>query len=395
MDNQCIFLTASLFFLLLMGCTTRNESESAKTLYSDKKISFGIDTLTIKLNKELNFDYPYSSRFFDGSETYFVGYNSGLHKLDFFSLEGLKYSFSTILEKDGPNGMDDPWDFFIQSLDSIYYLGKDSKLTLLDTSGKVLSVFKLEDPMGNYGYKANPITFKIFLNQEKNKMYLNSYSFSHLPNNHAYFKEPFVSFIDLRNSDMDTIPIQFPKIYLETDKILGEYMEPNVIFVDNRIIYSFPADPSIYTYNLTTKEKEVFGGESLNSKNSIEYMAPDDYHDIQKRIIHQIENTYFYNVVHDPFRKLFYRIHSGGVSFQIDEDDINSVFEKPIFLTVFDENFNILQEMELPSKTYNALSMFVTKSGLHLPFSHYLNQDVDEGKLVFHVYKFEMENTNP
>lgn len=88
-------------------------------------------------------------------------------------------------------------------------------------------------------------------------------------------------------------------------------------------------------------------------------------------------------------------IHSGGVSFQIDEDEINTVSDKPIFLTVFDENFNILQEMKLPSKTYNALSMFVTKNGLHLPFSHYLNPDVDEEKLVFHVYKFKIESNNP
>lgn len=305
MDDQSVFLTASLLFLLLMGCTTRNESESAKTLYSDKKISFGIDTLTIKLNKELNFDYPYSSRFFDGSETYFVGYNSGLHKSDFFSLDDLKYSFSTILENEGPYGVDDPWDFFIQCLDSIYYLGKNSGLALLDTSGKVLNVFKLEDSEGKYGFKANPITFKIFLNQEKNQMYLNSYSFNHLPNNPAYFKEPFVSFIDLGNSPIETMPIQFPKIYLEMNKILGEYMEPNVIFVENRIIYSFPADPSIYTYNLTTKAKEIFDGQSLHSNNSIEYMDSDDHHDIQKRIIHQIENKI-------PTSITSYMIHSGN-----------------------------------------------------------------------------------
>lgn len=39
--------------------------------------------------------------------------------------------------------------------------------------------------------------------------------------------------------------------------------------------------------------------------------------------------------------------------------------------------------------------MFVTKTGLHLPFSHYLNPGVDEEKLVSHVYKFKIESNNP
>jgi len=57
---------------------------------------------------------------------------------------------------------------------------------------------------------------------------------------------------------------------------------------------------------------------------------------------------------------------------------------------VLDENLNLIEEIELPAHKYDALSFFVTKDGLYLPFSYYLNEEVREDRLVFHVYKFEL-----
>ncbi|WP_409625979.1 hypothetical protein [Belliella pelovolcani] len=46
----------------------------------------------------------------------------------------MKFEFDIPLEKEGPNAVIDPWDFYIVSFDSIYFLGKDFKCLMLNSN---------------------------------------------------------------------------------------------------------------------------------------------------------------------------------------------------------------------------------------------------------------------
>jgi len=119
-------------------------------------------------------------------------------------------------------------------------------------------------------------------------------------------------------------------------------------------------------------------------------MRSETYSEMHLRLNHLIENPYFYKTVFDPFRNLFYRTHRGEhPNPDLNLGNLNFSFTRD-YLTVMDENLNLLEEIELPAHKYDALSFFVTIEGLYMPFSHYLNEEVREDKLVFHVYKFEL-----
>lgn len=385
-----------LIYLLISvsGCSG-SKPELIETAYSNKSLEFNIDSLNIILTDELMHDYPYSSQYYDGKSHFFIGYNSSFHKLDIFNLSKRSYHYSLQLNHDGPSGVDSPWDFYIHNFDSIFYLTKRSNLILFNKSGKQVFNINLGRLEGKnvdeeiYGYKAHPIGFKLKYDKQYNRIFFNSYSLEHLPNKSEYYKTPFISFLDLESNKINTIPVVFPKIYLHTSSFLGEYFEPNVTFFQDLIIYSFAADPAIYTINLKNGQKMIYGGMSNKTSNSVSLLASKNYHEIEKRMVHLIENPYFYNIIPDIHRNIYYRLHSDGISFQKNESKFNSMSDKPEFLTVFDHEFKIIDEIELPLRMYNANSMFVTNEGLMIPFSHFQNPELDEKMLKFHIYKFK------
>jgi len=80
-------------------------------------------------------DYPYSSIFKSDSIDYFIGYNRPLHRIDIFSLNDGAFTKSIILQNDGPDALDQPFDFFVQNLDSIFYYSNNYSLNILNQKG--------------------------------------------------------------------------------------------------------------------------------------------------------------------------------------------------------------------------------------------------------------------
>lgn len=160
-------------------------------------------------------------------------------------------------------------------------------------------------------------------------------------------------------------------------------------FKNDSIIYSFPAEPDFYIYDISSAKLGKFRAESKISSNMVEMLPSESYSDINLRMIHLIENPFFHLLIPDQHRKLYYRLHTSGIPFTTDGQSFNYQADKNEFLMVFDEKLNVIQEIELPSKFYNTNSMFVGKEGLFIPYSHFLNPNLDEEKLQFHLFKFE------
>lgn len=380
------------FIILVVSCkmgTTEN--------LLDLELSHTVDTISIEISEFQLSDYAYSSVLKTDSENYFYGYNSALHRIDKFSINDQKFLESIPLNMDGPDAVESPFDFFIQSSDSIFYYGTDYSLNLLGHDGvvKKRNILPLTNGFGGasnrqVGYISHPIKFKLHYDTESNSVFFHSYSMESASNRVEYYQVPILAEFHLTTGEIDKYPFYFPDSYLQEGAYFGEYIDPNIVISDSLIIFSFPNSPVINVYDREQKKLKSKRVESQFTRNKVASMPPQNYSEIHLRFNHLIENPYFYTTVFDPYRKLFYRVHRGEhPNPDLNLGNVDFSYTRD-YLTVMDQDLNVLEEMELPTHKYNALSFFVTKEGLHFPFSHYLNEEVNEDKLVFHVYDFQL-----
>jgi hypothetical protein len=386
-------LTRSLFLFSLVSC--RNSDNEDGLI---KSLTYSIDTVSIDVNEYQLVDYTYSSIFKADSSDYLYGYNQPLHRIDIFSLSGRVFIKSIPLNKDGPNAVEYPFDFFVHTQDSLFYYGGNYSLDIISGLGELVGKNILPSSRNvsdigkqRVGYLSNPILFKLYFDSKSNSVFFHSYSMESIPNKKEYYQAPILVEINLETGETKDYPFHFPDSYLVEGEYLGEYMNPNIVIGDSLIIFSFPNSPVINVYDRKHDRLVSKKIESGFTKNMVKSMHSGTYSEIYLRLNHLVENPYFYTTIFDSYRKLFYRIHRGEhPNPDLNLGNYNLSYTKD-YLSVLDENLNLLQEIELPSHTYNALSFFVTREGLFLPFSHYLNPDLDESKLVFHVYKFKVE----
>jgi len=385
-----------ILLLIFFSCNERNSS--IKEEYSDKKILNIIkDEYVIELKDSLIHDYPYSSRFLskDGN-FYFVGYNPAYHKLDWFNLTNKVFDFDIKLSSDGPNSVIEPRDFLIHGFDSIYYLGNDAKLSLLNRDGEVQIEYNLneigafEREEYSFGFKAHPITGKLQYDKKNKEIYLSAYSWKFPPFKNEYYDQPFLAVFNLEKERISLLNLDYPDIYKKDGKNLGELFDPNYVFFDDKIIFSFPASQRIFI----SENNQIVNYEPKSKFNSttLKYLSEEEYKDIELRMIGLIENPYYYQVIPDSVNKVFYRVHSKGLNYDKGNGKFNRIGDKPVFLQILDFNFKLIDELELEPYTYNALSSFVSEEGvLFVPKTHALNPNFKENSLVFDKFIISYE----
>jgi|TARA_R100000365_G_C2745382_1_gene74227 hypothetical protein len=384
------------FFILISLVSCKNDAEQKSLI---KSIAYTVDTVRINLDKNQLYDYPRFSVFKTDSIDYFYGYNQSLHRLDIFSLTEGEFINSIPLNTDGPNAVDSPFDFFIYQPDSIFLYGRNYSLDIINDQGVVvakelLPLSRNSSGVGKQkvGYLSHSVHFKLYVDSASNSVFFHSYSMESILNKSVYYEVPILAELNLQTGKVKDYPFHFPDSYLLDGEYLGEYMNPNIVLSDSLIIFSFPNSPVVNVYDRKSGKLISRTIESGFSINTVKSLPSETYSEIHLRLNHLIENPYFYHTVFDPYRNLFYRTHRGEhPNPDLSLGNLNFSQTKD-YLTVMDHSLNLLQEIELPAHKYDALSFFVTKDGLYFPYTHYLNEDVTEDKLEFHVYKFQIAN---
>lgn len=329
--------------LLFCGCEKAKHSPYNK--YGDKIDSLNIEEHSI-LYQENEFGlHSYSTTTYRETDSalYIIGYNHFEHSLDYFDITKGKMVSSLSLDREGVNGV-------VDKVCAMYPCGNDSLwvydhvyIYLLNGDGKV-----------------------------QKKLFLGNYDQVKIENNHAMHTAKFLydstsSLIRYLNKSKDSFYIT--ELSVEDGVIKGEYaltpsvvnddgkkkfanMEaPNVLFQDERIVYNYPYESTIYVLDLKTKEHFKFGGESRFTTNVASECS--DIHDYSKWERHGITNTHFYDVMYMPNLNMYARLHLSGVEFEADKNLSELGDSRELFLMLFDDEFNILGEFNLGNKTYN------------------------------------------
>ncbi len=383
-----IMIKYLVFFLLLYSIFSCKEATYLKSnVYAQDSVSLKTTSIRIEIDSSLLPSYDVFYVYSDPKKEYFYGYNRYYHTLDIFDLDELKFDFHIQLERQGPNGIGDVEGFFILSKDSIFIFSRHF-LAVMNHEGYFLTKIQLTK-IGDYKQfgelGVNP-HFKAEYIQKMGKFLL--YSF--YPEK-MRLSGPIITSLDFNSRKLYQLPIYNSVYHDDVEGELGFITYLNKFYVnDELLVYNFQYESNVYTYNLLTGEKKSYGGKSrfspglvtpVNKKN------PDHWER------HAVENPHYFHILFDPLKKMYYRFHWGMVNYS-DNGRFNSFIDKPLYLMIFNEKFEIIGEIKLPDYKYKLHSWTITNNGILISKAHPMSKDLNENFLEFDLLNITLHESS-
>lgn len=382
-----LFIYCSLLLLCISSCQTNKDSKLKENVYSDK-IDFNQKEVSFSPQTDILFlkEYYLSSCFHQDSTDVFVSYNYKRHALDFLDLKNGTIS-QTKLEPEGPKGITRINDIFVHNMDSIWICGMQD-IFLINKAGDLkkkipLTVMLDEEAViiqTNYAIA----TVKLFFNKKRRSIFYTTASFSN--NVRKYIvNELFLDGSDKINKYELAKSAAEPHI----DGNYGYMQGPNVTFNEDKIIYNYPIEANVYVLDLNTGRNHIYGGRSKYTDNMAHKNSTSG--GFEK---YDIENLHFYEVMYIPKYDLYCRLHLNGIEFDVNKNREELYSSKDIFLTVFNSEFEVVNELKLPSKRYSYLTAWCPLNNGFLIFANnfYLNTSASENEIIFDIYEPVMQN---
>jgi len=363
---------------MFFGCMGNMEKE--KNSLNNFTDSFNVQTFSITLDSLALDHYERGIATHQTDSIFFyVAYNRHIHAIDWFDITNKNFYHRTVLDKQGPNEITGQVrGLYIHTIDSIF-LNDGLFIYLTNKNGTVKRRIQnyFEAEMGK-AYLVNSINSPLYYFSEKNSIMGEAIiPGKQLSQNKVLFLE-----INLDNED----------VYLHKAEISDCYTEAgaqenwlNVFFKGDSIIYNSTCSSDIFVYDTNIKKTAVHNGRSSLSKNRISQTKREDPEALWK---HYIENPRFFKVVFSPADKYYYRLHWKESIYQIDQSTFTTAYDKPIILSVFSEDFELLFESILPEHKYLIDFLIPTPHGLLLNANNIKNKSYDINKKELHILNY-------
>lgn len=387
------FLRIVFVFLVFVGCKKSADYSVVKGSLSNQEIShIGLDSLAINGGIETFFVYPNFSIVTRDNGLFFYGYNEARNKIDIFNLDNEEYVGEIQLSKEGPDGIPNVRGIEVVTPDSILILG-NYKLSIVNNQGKITDYFHInssKSDLVNHDSETSWFwaddNFKIHFDHSRQTLYGLNHSMRYGQCEPRRFEDTnTLAGISIREKTFTELPIPYSDVYRQgMSKGFLDFI--NTSFSGDMLYYNFAADPNIYTYNLHTGEKEVFGAESQLTSNEVTAIPWSRCGDVDYKLKHYKNEVHFGRILVDEKRGLFYRIHLSDIKDQLPSGQYSTRNDKSQIITVFDSSLNIIKEFELDRRKYFTDLAFVGPKGLYLPAPV-----GSEEILAFHIYDFETQ----
>lgn len=376
-NYEIIIIIMRLLLLLLLLLSLISCSKGSFENKLELKI---IDEVCIDYDSISRGDYRYNSSLLKDGKIYFYGLQRSNYLIDVYNVS-TNTEKHIKLPKDGPNKLNEIVSIDAISLDSIliYDFGK---VIIFNQEGSIIFKHSFDDipdsiPKGRV-ISTNEAPIKIY----KDKIY-----FLYSPNelnfrSKKWFEFPIAMTYDIREKKYDIIPINYSDFVKSNEGQFGYYLWANFNLVNDKILYNFPFQPDVFEYDISNRK-----GAQRNDKNS---RFSDDYSEsvsykseyfIKEAAL--LGNTYFHKIIFDNINNFYYRFNHGKVEYKVNDLKFNSSLDKPLALTVFDENFKVLGEFQLKGNTYDPIQIFTANGFLYISKSHLNNENSIEGKHCF------------
>lgn len=285
--------------------------------------------------------YTYYDSYELNKKVYLLSYNSKTNSLDIVNISDRQIEEHIILADDGPNSIIGIMGLNVISPDSIL-ISDNSKFCIIDHEGTIIwklmknntAILKNLPP----GYLNSRDCFKPGFNTKENSIVLYFNPFD----SKKCFKLPMLVQININTLETKLLPFYLPPSLKSDLSYNPIYHGPRACFEKDRIVINFASESNIYTYDYSDKKVSAYGGKSKYTPNRLQPMEkgknPTDY---------VLTSNCFFKLVYDPYKNLYYRAHWGNMKLKKTEFEYNTYYDKPVYLTVFDESFSYLFETKL------------------------------------------------
>ncbi|MGM0943680.1 MAG: DUF4221 family protein [Bacteroidota bacterium] len=300
--------------------------------------------------------------------------------------EVLKYDY------DGPRGVGSISGFYFINKDTIIFPSSGPVIYMLDLNGSDSKKIDLTELNSQLTHTISLTRYTSFLHTWNNNLILNQ-QFPYKVRSQITDKSledffPFVTYNYNKNS-YERIPLQFDRLSFN-----GNLNDPTFRSVYNdSLLYTITTYSNrIYIYDLDIQKlrftdlKTNLIPEFTNKYFSNEAKSSNSLEENMDLYLSEPQNL---GILVDPFSNLFYRMTWPGTGVPEGVSSMKFVATPSHFiLSVYDENFELKYEFELPEYEYIPHQYFVSEQGLNLFGNHPDHPDSKEDQILIHTFDF-------
>lgn len=379
MKTYLIFI----IFLILGSCNLKSTDYLAQNTTSPLKGQYLFEEIQLVGD---SLSLPYYAKmdvWKDGSREWLFGYNHTLHALDIFELKEKKLTNRIYLHTDGPDAVDRVYQIKVIGKDSIAVM-QGLKMGLIDENGKVLNNIPLsytneQKNINGYFYNYNDARI---VYQKTSQSFILHFMNERVKEGDFNPSDPPFIFGEINlEGKIKFIPVSYPEIFFDRKGDVAEHM-PNYSVHQGKLIYGFTFESNIYTFDLTSQERKIFGGKSSFSQNMQDF-------ELTKNEDYRLVGTWFNSMSFNPKNKLYYRTHWGNQPpIQLDSRP-STALTKPGYVMIFDKDFSVINEIELPDKYWVEDSFMFSQGLAFWPKDQFIE---NEEEVNLGILKFTIED---
>jgi Domain of unknown function (DUF4221) len=369
--------------LLALACSpsdTQKTSDNQPVLViTDRQLTFPLDSNTANHTDFL-------SLYTDPAGREYLAYASKdkqQNRILFYALAEQKLAQVLTLATEGPDGVGKMRGFYVKDMDNVYVASRSTLfIALVGRDGRIKQKFSYqktdtgEGPfpanvrLGNLSFVGGRLLLPML--PDGNWTYMTQADLD---------QKPICLAIDTASKSVAYLPFTFPKDYWRAGKLDAIYRK---VKVGDQFVYAFLGDHHLYA---TPDHQQV--AKHLAQSQFIDKLAvyPKDM-DMDSYLRYMSENSFYGPLLHDPYRKVFYRFVHLGDEVQKGEDLAKrGQFPPLVSIVVLDEGFKVLGEVKLPRRRFATNNAFVARDGLYLSDAHPDNPALKENALTFTLIK--------
>ncbi|MGM0943682.1 MAG: DUF4221 family protein [Bacteroidota bacterium] len=351
-------------------------------------MDFHIEELTIPIGPEVD-PYTLTIQYVKGDLYWHNKNRSTISKINLPSLQVSEY---IRYESEGPQGVGNIVGFYVFDQNKIAFPGRGRLVSIYDLQTDSVTRVKLNDFGVDYTDTKSLTRYTSTFNLWNNKLILPQtvyFRYTHeITADRLKNYSPFLM-LNLNNYTVEETPYKlsksnfgekynFPKILLsyKAEKI---YILP---FYYNRLDI----------FNTTTNETKSYLLQSnLIPEFSNNFFLNNNRNNqsLEKNMSEYLSEPLNLGLLVDPHKNLLYRMTWPGTG--VPEGVSSMKFSSTpshFILSVYDENFDLKYEFELPEYDYIPHQYFVSEKGLHLFGNHPDHPDSKEDQILIHTFDF-------
>ncbi|WP_100627919.1 DUF4221 family protein [Algoriphagus formosus] len=332
--------------IIFCGCTERTtEFENTKKIYS-------IDTVRINSRNEILDIWGFLSfSDLDSAKKSIFFYNSYNHSIDQIDLNRLEFIKRLKFEKEGPNGTGDIFHEFNVLKGNRFFMKSFEKSGIFDQNGTLIRRIDWRNSVGFNGKKYFDFPKRQILIESDSSIVVGlSYDYENI--------EVHLDILSLEENSVERLKLNSKKSYGDLSfrsANSGNIIDPSIEFKfqNEKVIISYEFSNEIVVYDPHDKSLKFI---DYNPKLTPKRVAPSKIHigsieEIQKELNYFYEQVAYYRPEWDSKSKHYFRLSSKTIFSEEIENNIKSsnrqIKKNKVFITVFDSDFNLVEELEI------------------------------------------------